>query len=289
MNDLLSRFLIEDTPVRGEIVHLDATWRAVLERRRYPEPLERMLGEMMAAASLLVSTLKFDGSLIMQMQGTGPVKLVVVESTSERTLRATAKWDGDVEPGPLASLLGDGRFVITLTPSDLKTSYQGIVALDGDSVAEVLEHYMRTSEQLETRLWLAADGARAAGLLLQKLPGQKGHDPDAWDRAEHLAATISRPELLELPAGQIIHRLFHEEDVRVFDPVPVSFRCSCSRTRVAAMLRMLGLDEVRSIVAERGSVEIDCEFCAKHYSFDPVDAEEVFAAEVATPAGSTRH
>ena len=289
MTDSLQRFIFEGVPVRGEIVHLDATWRAVLERHDYPEPLRAVLGELMAAAALLSATLKFDGSLILQMQGSGTVKLIVVECTSEQTMRATAKWDGELRGGSFRELVGDGRFVITIAPSDGKQTYQGIVELAGESVSEVLEHYMAASEQLETRLWLGADGAQAAGMLLQRVPGSEGGDPDAWNRAVTLGETVTDRELLTLPAHQIIRRLFHEEDVRVFDARIVSFRCSCSRERVVNMLRLLGHAEVRSIVAERGEVDVNCEFCNKRYALDAVDAEQIFAAEVVTPAASTRH
>jgi molecular chaperone Hsp33 len=289
MNDSLQRFIFEGVPVRGEIVHLDATWRAVLERHEYPEPLRAVLGELMAAAALLSATLKFDGSLILQMQGSGTVKLIVVECTSEQTMRATAKWDGELSGGSFRELVGDGRFVITIAPSDGKQTYQGIVELAGESVSQVLEHYMAASEQLETRLWLGADGAQAAGMLLQRVPGSESGDPDAWNRAVTLGGTVTDRELLTLPARQIIRRLFHEEDVRVFDARIVSFRCSCSRERVVNMLRLLGHAEVRSIVAERGEVDVNCEFCNKRYALDAVDAEQIFAAEVVTPAATTRH
>lgn len=289
MTDSLQRFLFESTPVRGQLVHLDATWRAVLKRHEYPPPLRNLLGELMAAGALLSATLKFEGALIMQMQGQGPVKLVVVEVTSEGTLRATANWDGELPDAPFAELLGGGRFVITLVPTDGTQSYQGVVAMDGSSVAAVLEHYMQTSEQLQTRLWLACDERQAAGMLLQKLPEQEDADADMWNRATHLASTLSAEELLKLPAREVIRRLFHEEDVRVFESSPLAFRCSCSRERVTAMLRMLGRDEVHSIIEERGKVEVTCEFCRKRYTLDPVDAEQVFAAEVQTQAGATRH
>jgi molecular chaperone Hsp33 len=289
VTDSLQRFLFENTPVRGQLVHLDATWRAVLERHEYPAPLRTLLGELMAAGALLSATLKFDGALIMQMQGQGPVKLVVVEVTSEGTLRATASWDGELQDAPFAELVGGGRFVITLVPTDGTQSYQGVVDMSGASVAAVLEHYMATSEQLQTRLWLACDDRQAAGMLLQKLPEQEGTDADMWNRATHLGATLSADELLKLPAREVIRRLFHEEDVRVFESTPLAFRCSCSRDRVTAMLRMLGRDEVHSIIEERGKVEVTCEFCRKRYTLDPVDAEQVFAAQLQTQAGATRH
>jgi len=287
--DSLQRFLFEGAPVRGEIVHLDSTWRAVLERHRYPAPLRAVLGQLMAAAALLSATLKFEGSLILQIQGSGAVKLIVVECTSEQTMRATAKWEGELPNAAFRELVGGGRFAITIVPTDATQSYQGIVALEGDTVSAVLEHYMATSEQLETRLWLASNDEQAGGLLLQRLPGEPGNDPDAWNRAVKLSETVTERELLTLPARQIVRRLFHEEDIRVFESRIVSFRCSCTRDRVVNMLRMLGHDEVHSIIDERGSVEVTCEFCNRQYAFDPVDAEQVFAAEVVTRVASTRH
>jgi molecular chaperone Hsp33 len=289
MTDVLQRFVFEHAPIRGEIVHLDAAWRAVLERHDYPPAVRAVLGEMMAAAALLAATLKFDGSLIMQMQGSGPVRLLVVECTSRHQMRATAKWGGEPPSGELRDLVGNGKFVITLVPDDGKQSYQGVVALEGSSVAQILEHYMRHSEQLETRLWLACDDACAAGLLLQKLPAAGRSDEENWARAAHLAATLTREELLALPVREILRRLYHEEDLRVFAPRRVRFECSCTRERVAAMLRMLGYDEVKSILRERGTVDVNCEFCNRKYQFDSIDAEQVFAAEHATPAGATRH
>jgi len=287
--DSLQRFLFEGAPVRGEIVHLDSTWRAVLERHRYPAPLRAVLGQLMAAAALLSATLKFEGSLILQIQGSGAVKLIVVECTSEQTMRATAKWEGELPNAAFRELVGGGRFAITIVPTDATQSYQGIVALEGDSVSAVLEHYMATSEQLETRLWLASNDEQTGGLLLQRLPGEAGNDPDAWNRAVKLSETVTERELLTLPARQIVRRLFHEEDIRVFESRIVSFRCSCTRNRVVNMLRMLGHDEVHSIIDERGSVEVTCEFCNRQYAFDPVDAEQVFAAQVVTRVASTRH
>lgn len=289
MKDSLQRFLFEHAPVRGEFVHLDATWQAVLDRHDYPAPLRRILGELMAAAGLLAATLKFDGAMVLQLHGSGPVKLMVVECTSEHTLRATAKWDGELAGDDLPSLLGTGRFVITLVGEDRGQTYQGVVDLAGRSVAACLEHYMTSSEQLETRLWLATDDARAAGMLLQRLPGETEHDEDAWRRVGHLADTLKPAELLGLDARTILHRLYHEDDVRLFESRPVSFRCSCSTERVVSMLRMLGPDEVRAVVAEQGRVEVTCEFCNKRYRLDPVDAEQVFAADSMSPAGSTRH
>lgn len=288
--DSLQRFMFEHAAVRGSIVHLDKTWQAVLERREYPPPLRNLLGELMAAAALLAASLKFSGSIILQMQGEGPVKLLVVECMSDLTMRAMAHWEGVVAGESLAELVGAGRFVITIDPRDGGKTYQGIVAISGQSVADALEDYMSRSEQLETRLWLGADGNRSAGMLLQRMPGRNVDvDPDAWQRAVHFASTMTRKELLGLPAPQIIHRLYHEEDIRVFDPQAVNFHCPCSRERVAGVLRLLGHDEVQSLLRERDAIEVDCEFCNQHYEFDKVDAEQAFASEVTTPAPKSLH
>ena len=289
-SDSLQRFMFEHAAVRGEIVHLEATWKAVLERRDYPPALRTVLGELMAAAALLSATLKFSGSLIMQIQGGGPVRLLVVECGADLTMRAMAHWDGDLaECAALPELVGEGRFVITLDPKKGRQTYQGIVDLEGGGVAKVLENYMQRSEQLDTRIWLASDSHGAAGMLLQKMPDGPEADTDAWNRAVHLGATVKPRELLDLPARAIIHRLFHEEDIRLFDSTPAHFGCTCSRERVANTLRMLGHNEVRSLLDETGYIEADCEFCNHHYVFDAVDAEQIFAGDVAGPASHTRH
>lgn len=289
MSDTLQRFLFEHAPIRGEMTQLAATWQAVTERHDYPPPLRRALGELMAAGALLAATLKFSGTLILQLHGSGPVKLIVVECSSDHAMRATAKWEGEIPEGGLRALLGSGRFAISLVPESGQQSYQGIVDLEADSIAAALEHYMATSEQVETRLWLACDDRRAAGLLLQKLPDHDAADSDAWPRAGQLAATVTAGELLGLEPSRLLHRLFHEEDLRVFEPRPVYFRCSCTRDRVVGMLRMLGRDEVRSVVAERGEVEVRCEFCNRRYAFDAVDSEEMFASALTGASATTRH
>jgi molecular chaperone Hsp33 len=296
--DSLQRFLFKQPHVRGELVHLDDAWRAVLERHDYPPSLRAVMGELMAAAVLLAATLKLKGSLILQIQGRGPVMLLVVECDGELNVRATAKWQGELDGTGFAQMVGDGRFVITLDPRDGGQTYQGIVALDGDSVAEVLQNYMLRSDQLETRLWLAADAQGAAGLLLQKMPGEGGYaaaaldedeDDDMWPRVTMLTDTLRSEELLGLPAVALIRRLYREEDVRLFDAQQVAFRCSCSRDRVARMLKMLGRDEVQSVLDEQGMAEVTCEFCNHQYRFDKVDAEQVFASGVALEGSGAVH
>ena len=288
--DSLHRFLFENAPIRGERVHLDASWRSVLERHDYPPLLRQMMGELTAAAVLLAATLKLDGSLVLQIQGSGAIKLLVVECSGDLKLRATAKWEGTLH-GRLSDLVGDGRFVITLVQKNGKQAYQGIVALEGESVAEILQNYMTRSEQLDTRLWLVADEHTASGMLLQKLPEQAADDTDvdAWSRVDQLAQTLHNDELLQLPTQELLHRLFHEEDVRLFEVQPVSFHCSCSRDKIAQMLRMLGVEEVESILTERQTIEVQCEFCNRSFEFDKIDALQIFSATAPVEANETRH
>lgn len=293
--DSLHRFVFENTNVRGELVHLDASWQAVLQRHEYPPAVRELLGQAMAASVLLGATIKFQGSLILQVQGEGPVTLLVVQATNERTLRGMAQWQGEVLPAPLNELFGKGRLVITIQPEGRRERYQGIVDLGNKGLADALEGYFQRSEQLPTRLWLAADSRYAAGLLLQRLPVEyadayeKAEAEENWSRITQLGSTVTAPELLDLPFRDLIHRLYHEETVRAFESEPVSFRCTCSRERIEETLRGLGYPEVRSILEEQGKVGVDCSFCNQHYEFDSVDVERVFAADVSPEIPKTRH
>jgi molecular chaperone Hsp33 len=284
--DVLRRLLIETAGVRGALVHLDRSWAAVLDRHPYPEAVRGPLGEALAAVSLLSSTIKFDGSLILQIEAAGPIRTLVVQATDRRTLRGLARWHGDVPASTaLAELFGEGRVVLTATAPGGER-YQGVVSLEGATLAGALERYFAQSEQLPTRVWLAAGLDRAAGLLLQAVPGED-LGGEGWERATALAATVSRNELLALPAETLLYRLFHEERVRLFDAEPVAFRCGCSRERIERLLVSLGREEVESIVAEQGAVEVTCEFCNRRYRLDAVDAAMLFSG---TAGGSdTRH
>lgn len=291
-SDLLYRFLFEDSPVRGEMTQLESSWQAICRRQDYPLVIRNMLGEFAAAAVLLSATLKFEGSLIIQAQGKGPVSLLVVECSSHRVIRATAKWQDDFDSQTLSKtlkeLIGEGQLVITIDQGKDLERYQGIVEIKGDSIAAVLENYLRQSEQIETRIWLTSNSVRAAGLLIQKLP-DKDDDIDSWETAEQLSATVTDAEMLSLEPEKLIYRLFHAENVRLFDSETVEFGCSCSHERVVNALRTLGYDEVKAIVEEQGNVDIDCEFCGQHYHFDTVDVEQVFASSVINPTENTRH
>jgi len=274
--DSLHRFLFEQLTVRGEIVHLATAWRTVLERRAYPPAVRQVLGEATAAAALLSATVKFDGLLTLQIQAKGPLRLVVVQVTSQRTLRALARWDGEPALTPLRDLCGDGTLTLTIDPGQGREPYQGMVSLYGDTLAEALEEYFARSEQLPTRIHLTADEGIAAGLLLQRLPGTD-IDADAWNRLKTLVATLQPIELLELDAPVLLRRLFHEEDVRLFEPDAFCYRCTCSRERTATMLHTLSEDELRQILDERGAIHVDCEFCGHRYAFDSIDIAGLFA------------
>ncbi len=315
----LHKFLFEGLPVRGLLVRLTSSWREVLKRREaigaHPPELRALLGEMAAAAVLMQSNIKFNGALILQVFGDGPVKLAVAEVQPDLSFRATAKLIGEVPAGAqleaMLNLHGQGRCAITLDPKDRlpgQHPYQGVVPLHGDQreplqkLSEVLEHYMLQSEQLDTRLVLAANDEIAAGLLIQRMPAQgdgnlegklaRNEDDiglsDAFNRIAILSATLKPEELLGLDAQTILRRLFWEEQVRCFEPLTPKFACNCSRERVGQMLKGLGREEIDSVLAERGDVEIGCEFCGLQYHFDPVDVGALFAPELARLGGSDR-
>lgn len=297
--DTLQKFIFENAAVRGELVDISNTWREIQgHHSAYPHAVRRLLGELVAASALLSANLKFNGSLVMQLHGDGPVRLLVVECDSELRVRATAKLapDADIaDDATLASLVnqhGKGRFVITLDPHEKmpgQQPYQGIVPLDGGDIATVIENYMLRSEQMETHLWLAANDSIARGLLLQKLPRHSGsgsgpkqateaEDLDTWNRAVMLGNTLKQEELLDTDIDTLMKRLFWEETLRVFDPLQPRFNCSCNRDKVGNMLKMLGQDEVEAALSDLGKLAINCDFCGKHYEFDKVDCAQLFAA-----------
>jgi molecular chaperone Hsp33 len=303
VGDRLLKFLFGQAPVRGEIVRLQESWQQMVANHGYPAPVTRLLGEMTAAAALLAANIKFDGALILQIQGNGPVRLLVVEVQPQMRLRATAKLREAAVIDEVATLQqltnpdGDARCAITLDPTGRRPGqqpYQGVVPLAGETIAQVLENYLRQSEQTESRLWLAADERAAAGVLLQKLPLDGGAaakpDVDAWQRVGALTATLTRDELLALAPEALARRLYWEEQLEHFAPVAPRFECTCSRSRSGRMLLALGRQEVDSILAERGDVEITCDFCNARYAFDAVDVGQLFASGKTGEAdSSTRH
>jgi molecular chaperone Hsp33 len=284
--DQLHRFLFEELGVRGELVQLGASWRAVRDNRDYPAAVAAQLGQGLAAVMLLSGTIKFSGSLIMQVQSSGPLNLLVAQATDQRTLRGLAHWQAEVPAGDLGATFGDGRLVITAeAPSGER--YQGIVALEGTGLAEALGNYFQQSEQLSTRLWLACDGEHAAGLFLQRLPGETSEDSDGWERLGALAETLRAEELTTLPAIELLRRLFHEERLRVFEPEPVAYRCGCSRDRIETVLRAMGERDLQELLQTEGRIAADCEFCGREYLFDAVDVAALFVPASAQESETT--
>lgn len=289
-NDQTLRFLFDDTPIRGEITTLARAYEQVLEKHNYPVSVQRLLGEFMAAVAMLSDTIKFRGSLSLQVKGAGQVRTLMAECRENRALRAIAQYNDDFSEG--GAVLGEGQLAITITPDQGKR-YQGIVPInDNDlSLAAVLEDYFQKSEQIKTRIWLFADSKHAAGFMIQAMPQSADRssfefiDDEDWHRIEHLADTLTESEILTLNATEMLHRLFHEETVRVFEPKPLEFECTCSRERSANAIFTLGLDEALDVIREQGVIEIDCQFCHQHYAFNEGDVQAIFS----TPNDVTSH
>lgn len=285
--DILHRFLFEELGVRGEWIKLGDSWQAARQHQQESAFVQELLGQALAAVALLSATVKFSGSMILQAQGDGPIRTLVAQATHDRKIRGLVRSNTAIDQGNLSELFGEGRLVLTIEIAN-GDPYQGIVPLEGETLANALETYFVQSEQLKTRLWLFADQYHAAGLLLQELPAQKHFQAD-WERVELLASTITRQELLELDCEQVLYRLFNEEKVRVFEAEPVAFQCACSRPRIERTLRAMGRAELEGILAEQNQIEVICEFCGAHYSFDKVDAETLFAPEGLAITSTTRH
>jgi molecular chaperone Hsp33 len=290
--DTLRRFVFERYPFRGQLVHLGPAWAAMMEHHDYPPQVRDVLGEAVAAAALLSSTLKYEGLLSLQLRGEGAMHLMLVECTDGLAMRAVARFRDVPDSRDLRVLSGNGTLAVTVESGNAANRYQGIVPLAGASMGDCLRAYFEHSEQLPTRLWLRADADSASGLLLQRLPvtarpagvtesGAGGVSEeeieDAWRRVQLVADTVTADELARLEDRDLLRRLFAEDDVRMFQSAPAFFRCRCSRERVGTMLRALGREEVDSVLEEFGQVEVRCEFCSRAYRFDAVDAAALFA------------
>jgi len=277
--DTLQRFIFSDSNVRGEIVHLNQSYQTVIHQTEYPESLQRILGEAMCSVILLTATLKFSGKLSLQLQGDGILKLLLVQSTHEQEIRGTMQWEGECEDKSFKELLQNAKLVITIDP-DKGTRYQGIVPLDGDRLNQCLETYFMQSEQLPTRIWLAADDNSAAGMLLQKLPEQEDQsDGNQWEHITILAETTTHSELLSLSNETFLYRLFHNESVRLFESQPVTFKCTCSRERCEETIISLGSREIDDMIRDPGHAAITCEFCATSYFFEADQLRQMSAED----------
>lgn len=286
--DALYRFMLENADTRGEWVHLDASWQEVLKRADYPDIVRNVLGEAFAAVALLSATIKHKGSLILQIRGDGPVHLLVVQATPEGHLRGLARWGSEPTASTLEHIFGTGHMAITMEATTDNERYQGIIALEGEKLADVLKDYFDRSEQLPTRLWLTSNTESCAGMLLQRLPAQQHNDED-WARVNLLLDTLTPEELLTVEPADLIYRLFHEESPRLFDPAMLRFHCSCSLEKIENTIKSLGQTEAEAIIAEQGTIEANCEFCNGQYQLDSVDVARLFAGIELSPASPALH
>ena len=279
-SNVLNRYLFEDLSVRGELVQLDSAYQSIIANKNYPAPLQGLLGELLVATTLLTATLKFEGSITLQLQGDGPVSLAVINGDHEQKVRGVARFDGNIDDeASIHDMLGKGHLVITIDPKQGER-YQGIVALDGNNLSEIIEGYFANSEQLRTRLWLRAGqdnsgDTKAAGMLLQILPDADDSE-EHFDHLEKLTDTIKTDELFGLEVNELLYRLYNQEKVRIFDPQPVTFFCGCSRQRSAAAIRTIDRDEINSILAEEGSISLHCDYCGTNYTFDKNEVDALF-------------
>ena len=286
--DQSQRFLFEEHPIRGQTVSLDQTWLTIAQQSGLEGQGLVLLGQALAAVVLLVDTLKIEGSVTLQIRGKGPLGLLVVEANSKHTVRGIARQEGTIgDQMTLQEIFGSDCLVITIQTEGAEP-HQGIVPLEGTNLSEALEYYFETSEQLSTRFWLACDEKNVSGMLIQKLPGQSS-DEDAWDRAVQLAATVTNEELQQLPIGDLLHRLYHQETLRLFEPSSIAFYCSCSRERTGNMLFSLGKNEVAEILEQEGEVSVTCEFCNARYGFDRIDVEQLFTNGETAALSTTTH
>lgn len=290
VNDLMineiQRFSFDNTNVRGERVLLSSAYQEIIKRKEYPLGLEKLLGEFVAAIALLRDIIKIDGVLSIQAKGNGYLSALMTECDELQNLRGIVQWDEEHDVPDNISLkevLEGGYLVITITPRNGQR-YQGIVEIVGDTLSECLEQYFMQSEQLPSRVWLAANGSQCAGLFLQRLPAEQAQDgdEDAWGRFTHLASTVKDEELLGLDTLELLHRLYHEEEVRLYDTKPMQFGCSCSRQRTLNAVTSIGSDEVRQLLIEQGSIKVDCQFCAEKYEFTEADLVDFLGDQAQT-------
>ncbi|HDY7441785.1 TPA: Hsp33 family molecular chaperone HslO [Vibrio vulnificus] len=285
-SNVLNRYLFEDLSVRGELVQLDEAYQRIISSKDYPAVLQKLLGELLVSTTLLTATLKFEGSITIQLQGDGPVSLAVINGDNEQKIRGVARWEGHIaDDATLHDMMGKGYMVITIEPKKGER-YQGIVGLEGDNLEQVLEGYFERSEQLKTRIWIRTgehEGkAHAAGMLIQVMPDGTGSEND-FEHLEQLTNTVKNEELFTLPANELLYRLYNQEQVRLFEPQNVEFRCGCSRERSGAAIVTVDKNEIYDILASDGSVSLHCDYCGTTYSFDESDVNKLYEEAASEP------
>lgn len=291
MDDLIHRFTFEGLAVRGALVQLDEVLSQTSQHANYPEVVQKLLGQTLCVSALMSSIIKYEGRMTVQVQGESALRLLLAQSTNKFGLRGMARFDDAklkaVADGSFADLVGaNARTLINIQADKQAKPWQGVIGTNYATVAEMFEAYFTQSEQLETRLFLFANEGRCAGLLLQQLPNETSDDPDGWERLNKLAETLKPEEALQLDVPEILKRLFHEETLRVYEPAPAFFNCNGCGERVEAMLRQVPRDELDSLVADSGQVEVTCEFCAKQFSYDAVDLNALLAANAVGASSS---
>ncbi|HDY8047467.1 TPA: Hsp33 family molecular chaperone HslO [Vibrio vulnificus] len=285
-SNVLNRYLFEDLSVRGELVQLDEAYQRIISSKDYPAALQKLLGELLVSTTLLTATLKFEGSITIQLQGDGPVSLAVINGDNEQKIRGVARWEGHIaDDATLHDMMGKGYMVITIEPKKGER-YQGIVGLEGDNLEQVLEGYFERSEQLKTRIWIRTgehEGkAHAAGMMIQVMPDGTGSEND-FEHLEQLTNTVKNEELFTLPANELLYRLYNQEQVRLFEPQNVEFRCGCSRERSGAAIVTVDKNEIYDILASDGSVSLHCDYCGTTYSFDESDVNKLYEEAASEP------
>jgi molecular chaperone Hsp33 len=285
--DCLRRFLFEELGVRGEWVRLQKSWQQTKQHQQLSDVVQEQLGQAIAAAVLLSATIKFDGSMILQTQGNGPLKVLVAQCTHNRKIQGLARSAADVSAGTVSEMMGEGQLVITVEPKQGEP-YQGIVSLQGEALADVISNYFLQSEQLEALVWLFADETQVAGLFIQQIPAQENAEDD-WGRISALANTVTKNEMMTLDCEEMLYRLFNEEKIRLFDTERVEFECSCSRQKIETTLVSLGREELEEILQERDTVDAGCEFCGAQYSFDRIDVENLLSSQSVEKQSNTHH
>ncbi len=278
-NNVLNRYLFEDLSVRGELVQLDEAYQRIISSKEYPAALQKLLGELLVSATLLTATLKFEGSITIQLQGDGPVSLAVINGDHDQKIRGVARWEGDIaDDASLHDMMGKGYLVITIEPKKGER-YQGVVGLEGETLADVIEGYFANSEQLKTRLWIRTDEhegkAHAAGMMIQVMPDGTG-TPEDFEHLEQLTDTVKNEELFTLPANELLYRLYNQDKVRLYEPQPVEFHCGCSRERSGAAIITVDKTEIYDILAEEGSISLHCDYCGTSYTFDESEVTDLY-------------
>lgn len=282
-NNVLNRYLFEDLSVRGELVQLDEVYQRIITSKEYPAALQKLLGELLVSTTLLTTTLKFEGSITLQLQGDGPVSLVVINGDNNQKVRGVARWEGEIaDDATIHDMMGKGHLVITIDPKQGER-YQGIVGLEGDNLTDIIEGYFANSEQLKTRLWIRTgehEGiAHAAGMLIQVMPDGTGA-PEDFEHLEQLTNTVKDEELFSLGANELLYRLYNQEKVRIFEPQPVEFHCGCSRERSGAAIITIDRAEVNDILTEIGTISLHCDYCGTSYTFDEAEVSELFEQSI---------